>query len=290
MNFPLVEQSCLTDLFYPRRSELRFLKLAPISDCLLFLFPLSIAFLGGQSVPDLLAGTTVLPRRFTSARYLAHTTWRTWVFLPIFSLLVGFLLSLTSFIEIDPKSVSAVDIIYTSEEDVKLRAILWAVLPVSLKYSDELLQAVEVVSYEENHFLGSAQIVSPMPYEEALKAQKHMRIVRVELTGNASSLVRSVMRDNMIAFARQFTPLTARPNFLILEFFEREDFGFFSLRISENNLLCSMDSGGSAVDFYVVPSPSGSFRIFSSVAESRYLVLGDLGAYAEIENLPVWAR
>ena len=203
---------------------------------------------------------------------------------------MGLLLSLAAVVPIGSKSPPAVQTYGSSEEDVELGARLWAVLPIALRHPDELLQRVEVVTYEKNDFTGSAEIASPMPYEEALDAQVHMQIVRLEMTGHASSLVKSLLRDNLIAFASHYTSLTDRPVFLVLQFSEREDFGVFSLRISENNLLCLMDSGGSTMDFYVVPSPSGSVWISSYIAEWRFLVLGDIGTYAAIENLPVWGR
>jgi RDD family protein len=295
---PIVGVSWLTDFVDPGRSELRFLTTSPICDGLLFLFPLSIAFLGGQSVPDLLVGTTVLPRRFVPAQYLARTNWRTWFFLSTFSLLMGLLFSLAWFMGIGritfekmpPASPPALETYGSSEEDARLAARLWTVLPVAFRHPDELIQRVEVVSYERNDFTGSSEVLSPMPYEEALKAQEHMRIVRLEMTGHASSLVKLALLENLIAFASPNASSRERPVFLVLEFSESEDFGVFTLRISENNLLCLMESGGSAVDFYVLPSPSGSVRMFGSIDELRFLFLGDLRTYAAIENLPIWPR
>jgi len=290
---PIAGVSWLTDVIDPGRSNLEFLATRSVCIGLFLMFPLSIAFLGEQSVPDVLVGTTVHPRQFVPVRHPTRTKWLTWIFLPTFSLFMGLVFCTAWLVGIggitfdkSPASFPGLEMYGSSEEDGRLATRLWTVLPAFLRHPDELIQNVEVITFVRNDFTGTNEIVSRMPYEEALKAQKHIRLVRVEMSSHASSLVKSTLRDNLMAFAG--FNADPRPVFLILELSEREDFGVFTLRTSENNLLCLMEFGGKVVNFYVVPSPIGSVRFYMSPDELRYLFLGDLRMYATVERLPIW--
>jgi RDD family len=271
-------------------SRLGFFAKWSIGIALLSLFPLSIAFCGGQSLPDLLLGTAVLGERSNANRYPVRLNRQVWLSLLIASLLAGVVSAFTSSMangnlfpgrELPMPPITTIE--RTGGEEARIGARLWSYLQEGVPSPNDFLQDVRVISAIGELPSGSDGMTPAVPCLEAFKAKKSYTIVREQISSETPTFIKTRLFEN---FIRTLSLYGERPAFHVFELSTRESFGVFSIESSEDYTFCSVDSEGTPVDSLV--DLNGSLGFEGSINELALLFLGDLDTYSQVEKVPIW--
>ncbi len=278
-------------LMIPTVSRLGIFAQWSIGIALLSVFPLSIAFSGGQSLPDLLLGIAVFPKRSNANQYPARLNRRDWLLLLIASLLTGVIFASSmahgSFVLERKPPVPPIELIERSgEAEARISARLWSNLQAGLPDpSDDSLQDVRLSSVVGELPSASKEITAPVACQAAFKAKKNYQILRAQISPETPTFIKTLLFENLIKTSRLYSN---RPAFLVLKLSSRESFGFFNIEFSEYYTFCLMDSEGKPADLLV--DANASLAIPGSISEPTALILGDLDTYSQVEKVPIWSH
>jgi uncharacterized RDD family membrane protein YckC len=256
---------------------------------LLSLIPLSVAFSGGQSLPDMLVGTTVLPARSSTNRYPARLSRRRWLLLLIASLLSGVLFAVSSStdslaMEVRPPPSPIAHVEKSGEAEARIAAKLRTYLEAGLPNpADDYLQDVRVSSVAGELPLAGEEMKAPVSCLEVFQANKNYQVVRAQINAQTPTFIKMQLFENL---SKALSLYFNRPSFLVFELATKDSYGVFNIETSENYVLCLMDSKSESDHLLV--NLNGSLYFSASINEVTVLLLGDLRAYSQIENVPIW--
>ena len=256
---------------------------------LLSVFPLSIAFSGGQSVPDLLLGIAVFPKQSNASQYPVRLNRRDWLLLLIASVLTGVIFASSaaygsSILERKP-TVPPIQMIESSgDAEARISARLWSNLQAGLPdASDVSLQDLRLITVVGDLPSAGKEVTAPVACQAAFRAKKNYQVLRAQINPQTPILIKALLFENL---GRTLDLYTNRPGFLVLKVSSRESFGFFNFEYSENYTFCLMDSEGKPADLLV--DASATLSIPASISEPTALILGDLDSYSQVEKVPIW--
>jgi hypothetical protein len=258
---------------------------------LLSFFPLSIAFSGGQSVPDLLLGTAVLPKGFGLNQYPASLNRREWLFLVLASLLTGIILAYASFpglggrtIEFKPPTFPTTEVTRSGETEARVAAGLRSHMLKELPNLDLALEDFRVSSVLGD--LPSAtndETPAALACLNSFRLKKTYLVVHAKISSQTPTLVKALLFKDLVNISTLFV---GRPGYLVFEISSRETFGVFDLEYAERYVLCLTESKGQPEGLLV--GMSGAIYVPYSLQTPALLILGDLERYATIEKVPIW--
>jgi len=273
-----------------RVSRAGFLAQSSIGLALLFLFPLAIAFFGGQSIPDLLLGTTLLPATSDAKDYPGRPTRHAWLFLAVASLLIGtifaFALSTTKHIVEERKPpMLPFDQIQTSGElEAGIAARLRSYIEADMN-PDYYLQDLRVSSVLGELPSKTREASMAEACSKSFESKKGYQIVRAQIGPGAPTLLDALLFSGFVSMPSAYFK---RPTIVVLEVASRESFGVFNIERFEDYVFCLTDSNGQAANSLV--DLSAGLRVPVSIQEPALLLLGQLETYSQIEKVPVWPQ
>jgi hypothetical protein len=124
---------------------------------------------------------------------------------------------------------------------------------------------------------------APAACQEAFRAKKNYAVVRAQINPETPMFVKLVLFRNLLKTSDFYVK---RPSFVVFEVSSRQSLGIFSVQFSENYIMCLTDSDGKHADSVVDMSASSS--VLGSISQPADLLLGDLRAYSQVENIPIW--
>jgi uncharacterized RDD family membrane protein YckC len=256
-----------------------------VAVAILSFFPLSILFSGGQSLPDLLLGITVVPKRSYEGQSPATLNRRNWLFLVLTALLIGagygFTPSMDSGFGKQPQ-FPVREFFVSAQAEAQMAAGLWPDIQGGVP--EELLRDVRVYSIigDLPGPAGEEPLVGT-PCQQSYKAKRSYKLVRMQIDPAAPTIFVTSLYANMIHITDRFQ---GRPGVMVIELSSMRSFGVFSLDLPEDYVICFAGSGAAPENTVATASRSvrmeGSFDILSD------LFLGKLGLYSYVEKVPVW--
>jgi hypothetical protein len=265
---------------------------------LLSVIPLSIAFCGGQSIPDLILGIVVLPKGASASLYPGRLTAR-----PIFAvigaallagLIFGFVSSVAyhSFTVEKKVPMPPVDFYVKSGlEEAKIAGFLRSHLDGGMQdpeafSKDDYLRELRVFSVLGKLPSENGASTAPSVCRASFETDKSYVIVLAQINPETPALVKAILFQNLINTSSQYVK---KPDLLVLQLAERQSFGVFNIQLTENYMLCvtapNAANGKPDVSIFDVSS-SSSFM--ASISEPAALLLGELDGYSRMENVPIW--
>jgi hypothetical protein len=247
--------------------------------------PLSIVFLHGQSLPDLLVGITVLPKRSHEGQPSALRSKRNWLFLVLTSLLTGaaygFTPSMDSGFGKQPQFPIR-EFRVSAQAEAQMAAGLWPYIQAGV--AEELLRDVRVYSIigDLPGRAGEEPLVGT-PCQQSYKAKRSYKIVRMQIDPAAPTIVVTFLYANMLRTTDRFG---GRPGVMVIELSSRRSFGVFSLELPEDYVICFAGSGTAPENNLAAVSRTVSVQ--GSLNALAWLFLGDLGNYSYVEKVPVY--
>jgi len=253
----------------------------------LALFPLSIVFAGGQSFPDLLVGTAVLPQRPPVDDNSNKPIWLNWMWLAITVTTVGVLFAFaitttTKYMFFEKVAPPAMIVQIQGEDEATLAAGLW---PFLLGQSPEMvlaLQDITVISIV--HELPPIDNEQPTSAacDELLTTTESYRIVRAQISPQSAALSELSLIEN---FGRFFA-LDNKPTVVVLEISKRETYGLFYIDYSEDYFFCRTNLNGKPENSLL--GYNDLLSINESIDKLALLLVGRLDAYSRFEGVPIW--
>lgn len=261
-----------------------------IAVAILSFCPLSIIFSGGQSLPDLLVGITVLPKRSYEGQSPATLNRRNWLFLVLTSLLTGaaygFTPSMESGFEGGEPHFPVRQVEVSGEAEAQMASALWPYLQARMVDPGDFLRDVRVYSAAGDFPGPAGQELDPQAAadcQQSFKARRTYKIVRMQIGPGVPSIVVSRLVANMVNTTNRFV---GRPGFLVLEVSIRRSFGVFDLELPEDYILCLAGSDAAPENNFA--SASRTVSVQGSLNTLAWLFLGDLGRYSYVEKVPVY--
>lgn len=261
---------------------------------ILSLIPLSIAFCGGQSFPDLLLRIAVRPRRATSRDAARCSKLRT-LMTVVATLVTGAIFGLASSTAYGrftlgraPPIPSLTEFRTSGPTEAQVAEALRAhlnggILAPDVFSTDTYLQELRVFSAAGTLPSITEDTALPAACQNLRSGQKRYQIVRAQISPETPTLVELVLMGDL---AKNASLYAKRPSFLVLEILHRRSLGIFNMEGSEHYTYCLTDSEGDPVDSMV--NVQGSIGFMSSLSEIAILMLGDLDTYSKMEKLPIW--
>jgi hypothetical protein len=259
-----------------------------IGVALLSFCPLSIAFSGGQSLPDLLVGIAVLPKRSHEDQFPAALSRRKWCLLVLASLSIGttygFLPGLREAGEIVPLQFPVTEVSLSSESEAQMAAGLWAYVESGMDRRG-FLQDVRVYSVTGNLPLGAGEDQSPEATAclELYKAKRSFKTVRLQIDPAIPTLVASGFFGNMVNTVKRFV---GRPGFLVINISRKHNYGVFTIDMPEDYTFCLAGSDAAPENNFV--GGRRSIQVRGSLNEIAWLLLGQLDWCSDVEKYPVY--
>lgn len=255
---------------------------------LLSLLPLSIAFSGGQSLPDLLLGTAVVLKGSNANQYPSRLNRRGWLFLSIASLFAGVIFAFAASIgslELKRKvpEPPIEQLRRSGETEARVAAKLRPYIAAGVPNADDYLQNVQVISAAGELPSDSDEVRVPAACQESFKVRKAYQIVRAQISPEAPFFIKTQLFANLIKTADLYSD---RPAFLVFEVSTRESFGVFSVVVSENYMFCLTNSAGRPENQLV--DLNASIWTPGSINELALLLLGEMDSYSQAEKVPIW--
>ncbi len=256
---------------------------------ILSLIPLSIAFSGEQSLPDMVLGVAVVPKQPNASQSPVRLRRRDWLLLLVASVLSGVAFASSalygsSVLERRPleRPIQTVEI--SGDAEARIIAGLRSNLEADLTTAAEaLLQDLRLSTVVGDLPSGGEQVTAPVPCLAAFRAKKTYQIFRAQLNPQTPTLIKAKLLESL---GNTLDLYTGRPGFVLLQLSSRESFGFFNFEYSENYIFCLMDSGGKPTNF--LAGLSITLWLPVSIAEPCALILGKLDSYSQVEKIPVW--
>ena len=254
-----------------------------VAIALLSLVPLSIAFSGGQSLPDLILRLTVLPERAAAAQFSAVLDKRRWLFLTLASVLMGVIYGfMPGLLEAVVKGNLPGQQIYAGEREARISSTLWPHMAGGV-LGPEFIQDVAVYST-----FGDLPARPGEGREKAASAclasfEQSYLTVRVQIDPGAPAISADSIFASMLNIMDHFV---GRPAFVALEVSKRKSLGVFDMDFPEDYVFCLTGSDKSPENNLV--SMRRSIYAGSSFNAIAWLFLGDLGKYSYAEKCPVY--
>ncbi len=253
----------------------------------LALFPLSIAFAGGQSFPDLLVGTAVLPHRPPVDDNSNKPTWLNWMWLATAVTAVGVLFAFaitiaTKYMFFEKVAPPLMIVQMQGEDDATLAAGLW---PFLLGQSPETvldLQDISVSSIVHELPPIANQQPTSAACHQLLTTTESYRIVRAQISPQSAGLSDLSLIEN---FARLFE-LDNKPTLVVFELSKRETYGLFYIEYSEDYFFCRTNLNEKPKNPLL--GHNDSLSINGSIDKLAFLLVGRLDLYSEMEKVPIW--
>ncbi len=258
-----------------------------VAIALLSLVPLSIAFSGGQSLPDLLLRLTVLPQRAAAPQFPAALCRRRWFFLILTSVLIGviygFMPSLKDVASRrENQAAFPTHLIHAGETEARIASSLWSHMAGGV-LGPEFIQ--NVAAYSSFGDLPANPREGDEKGASACLASFNQSYltVRVQIDPGAPAVTADSTFTSMLNMMDHFV---GRPAFLVLEVSRRKSLGAFDLELSEDYVVCLRGSDKSPENSIVALGRSiSTTSSFNAVA---WLFLGELGKYSYAEKCPVY--
>jgi hypothetical protein len=262
-----------------------------IALCLLSFLPLSIAFSGGQSIPDLLLGTAVLPSRVGFNQCPANLNRRDWLLLAVVSFLTGVVLAYTSFpglggrtYEFKPPEFPITQVTRSGEAEARIAAGLRSHVLSELPNSVAALEDFRVISVlGDPPGAATGETPAALACRNSINLNRGYLIVHAKINPQTPTVVKAVLFKDLIGISRL---AVGRPGYLVLEISITETFGVFDFESSEAYVLCLTESNGKPEGTLV--GAQGTITLPYSLQLPALLMLGDLERYSTIEKVPVW--
>ncbi len=249
-------------------------------------FPLSIAFSGRQSLPDLFLGTVVLTKRSSTNQYPTRLHKWGWLALVVASLMIGVIFAAAPSLPILEKMAPTppiIDVQKSGEREARIAEGLRGFLRPDFPGAEDYLRDVRVFSVVGELPTGGGEISAPLACQESFRSTRSYQIVREQISGSAPTIAKTIFFENLIHSSDMYVK---RPAFLVFEVASRDSFGVFNIEFSENHVFCLMDSDGKPQNLLV--GLSRTFSIPASISEPTALLLGYLDSYSQVENVPIW--
>jgi uncharacterized RDD family membrane protein YckC len=254
----------------------------------LALFPLSIAFIGGQSLPDLVLKTAVLPSRSPADDNSSTVPWLNWMLLAIAVTIVGLLFAFaitteTKFMfleKVAPPPAMIVQI--QGEDEATLAAGLWRFLYGQSPEMGFDLQDISVVSIIHELPPITTELPTSAACSDLLATTESYRIVRAQISPQSAALSELMLIENFT----QFFELDNKPTVAVFELSKRETYGLFNLDRSEDYFFCRTSSDEKPKNPLL--GYNSSLSINGSMDRSAFLLVGRLDLYSTIEKVPIW--
>ncbi|MBZ5696232.1 MAG: RDD family protein [Acidobacteriia bacterium] len=251
--------------------------------------PLSIVFTGGQTLPDLLLGMSVLPRRAALNEYASRLNKKRWVFLILASLVTGFILAYSTYLQSElARRPPVPPLSQTSQSDSGASAWLWPRLQAGIYSPDSYVQDVEVFSVSGDLRSDIREALESTPCSGTSKLQGNALLVEAQVWILTPATFKGVLYKNLGDTISAQVPASKRPAFLLFDLTTKQGFGAFTFTTAESSALCISESEGRPVDALVMTGES--LRARESVGELSALAVGNLKVYSDLERLPIWSR
>lgn len=254
---------------------------------LLSLVPLSIAFSGGQSLPDLLLRLNVVPKRSHEGQFPASLNRRKWLFLVLASLLLGvtygFMPGMGDIASDAKQPLFPGHQSRATEAEAGVAATLWPRVIAGVQDPEESLQDLHV--YSTFGDLPTRPSKGDLQGAETCQAsfKRSYLTIRLQLAPGAPTMIAYSVFANMVSSLNHFV---GRPAFLVLEVSRRRSLGAFDIEVPEDYTLCLTGSNASPENNVV--AASSSIRVEGSFNALAWLFLGDLGKYSYVEKCPIY--
>ncbi|HXU20895.1 MAG TPA: RDD family protein [Verrucomicrobiae bacterium] len=257
---------------------------------ILVFVPLSVGFSGGQSLPDLLFGLRVLPKRGKALRYPVFLNRKRVLLLFAASLAGGLAYGLISKAELKayrpmggqgqtPVAQWLVSTAADQRDAARIRPYVEQGLVIG---PDDFVQNVTVLS-------AYGKLPEPFPRQAPVEcqmgptAQKGYRLIVVTVEPGVPALVEAKLFSNLLYIESKGSN---RPGFLVLELVRRYDYGVFGTNAEDYYTFCLAGTDTSPEDY----SPMVSRSIFSygSISQLGLLLSGEVEGYATLYRLPIF--
>jgi hypothetical protein len=262
------------------------------------LIPLSIAFCGGQSIPDLFLGLVVLPKGASAdpGRLTARPIFAVMGAALLTGIIFGFVSSVAyhSFTVEKKVPMPPVDFYLTSGlEEAKIAGFLRShlnggMLDPEAFSKDDYLSELRVFTASGRLPSENGASTAPSVCRASFDTDKSYIIISAQINPETLALVKAILFQNLINTSSQYVK---RPDLLVLQITERQSYGVFSIQLTENYMLCVTASdaanGKPEVSVFDV---SATTSLMASISEPAALLLGELDGYSQVENVPIWFR
>lgn len=256
---------------------------------LLAVVPVSIAFTGGHSLPDLLLRVAVIPKRSRPSQYPVLLGKKRWVSLLVASAVTGAILGLAQNLnnELAWKQAAPAGMT-TAKNDPVASAWLWPRLLEGIPDSGSFVQHVEVLQQTGALPPDTYDSLGSTPCSIARTAPGKDFLVEAQVRIFTPSSVKGYLYGNLARIADSQAPANKLPTYLLFNLATREDFGAFTFTRVESSVLCLARVDGEPQSRFFMTD--GSDRVMGSISGLSVLALGELGIYAQAERLPIWSR
>jgi hypothetical protein len=256
-----------------------------IAVAILSFCPLSIIFFHGQSLPDLLVGITVLPKKSHEGQPSALRSKRNSLLFVLTSLLTGVAYGFTPSIDsgvMGNQLQFPMKFAYVSQPEAQMAAGLWPYIQAGTP--EGFLQDMRVSTSIGNlPGLPGEDPLAGTACEQSYKAKRSYKIVRLQIDPVAPIIVVTSLYANMLHATDRFE---GRPGVMVIELSRRRSFGVFNLELPEDYVICFAGSGTAPENNLV--ATSRSLQMEGSFNELSALFLGNLGPYSYVEKVPVY--
>jgi len=255
----------------------------------LAIVPLSIAFTGGHTLPDLLLRVRVLPKRSGPTQYPVWLDKKRWLLLILTSVTTGLIFSLALNLESNLAwKQAAPPLTVVSMNDPTASAWMWTRLQQRVPAPSFFIQHVEVF-----HVTGSLSADTYDALDSTLctgsrRALGKNFLVDAQVRILTPTPVKSLLYANLQDIADSQAPANKRPAFLLFNLTTREDFGVFTLIKVEGSALCLAQANGKPQDRFVITGDADDVTGGTSLLS--LLALGRLGLYSYVQRLPIWSH
>lgn len=255
----------------------------------LVVVPLSIAFTGGYSLPDLLLRVTVLPKWSGPHQYPVLLDKRRWALLLLASAVTGVIFGLAQNLEnILAWEQGAAPQVISAQNQPAASAWLWTRLQEGIPDPDSFVQHVEVLYQTGVLSRDTNDALDSTPCSGARRVPGRDFLVEAQVRILTPSTFRGLLYANLARIADSQTPANKLPTYLLFNLTTREDFGAFTFTSVESSALCVAHVDGKLQNRYVMTG--GSYRVMGSISALSVLALGNLRTYSYVERLPIWSR
>ena len=279
------------------KTEVRSSELWSFALTILFFFPLSIIFTGGQSLVDIVFGLSVLPRRSRKDQYPVKITIRDVLWLLLTTSLAGTVLGfMPSVFHVARSQIVALqetrasdqltsETYISGQEDQRMAAHVWPHLRARFPIADGVLQDVRV--YSAYGKLPVPEDENPDLYEtscgESYRSRRTFKVIRLQFQYGTPEFIESDMMASLFGAGINYS---GRPSFLVVEVAERDHFGVFMIEKPEDDVFCFGGSDANPQNSLVYVRVR--MRVQSSINEIAWLLLGKFDNFSSVEHLPVF--
>jgi len=283
-------------LSIPAKTVVRSAELWSATLAILFFFPLSIIFTGGQSLVDIIFGLSVLPKRSRKDQFPVRITTRCVLSLLLTTLaaaaIVGFMPSLIK-VAMDQIAAGrnangldpAMNVHFSGEEDQRMAAYVWSHLQTPVPIASGMLQDVHV--YSAYGKLPTMAGENPQLYGttcgESYRSRPTFKVIRLQFLHGTPQYIEGEVMASSLGGGIKYT---GRPSFLVVEVAQREHFGVFMMEEPEDYTFCFGGSDAAPQNELVYAKVSMVAQ--SSINEIAWLLLGKLDNFSSVEHLPIF--